>query len=302
MKIGILRKPTKVLDNFCYHFCNGLNKHNQKYKLFNVKEKYDLIVSFTFNNKAQQIIQSQKQCNGLFLTIKSPLFDESGIVDFFNREKKTSPQNDPKSIYIFADLLDRDYQTHFYIRNQPNDRLRKFNIKLKTQHENGDYILIPEQFRPEGLGHNIKDRKSWKKWFIRTCKIIQTHTKLPILVKLHPGRPRWGRLGEDLSLDIFNDIIVSDSIDDLSLTQSLITVSSKLAFQAVMEGVSIYTLNPNCLSFPMSQKSIVDTVNSPRSMDRQQWLNDIAYSHWSLYELSQGDYWEYFTTCLLNDR
>ena len=32
-------------------------------------------------------------------------------------------------------------------------------------------------------------------------------------------------------------------------------------------------------------------INKPEMPDRQQWLNDLGYSHWNLNEIKNGEYW-----------
>ena len=40
----------------------------------------------------------------------------------------------------------------------------------------------------------------------------------------------------------------------------------------------------------MSTKQI-NTIEKPNIPDRQQWLNDLGYAHWSLNEIRNGEYW-----------
>ena len=36
---------------------------------------------------------------------------------------------------------------------------------------------------------------------------------------------------------------------------------------------------------------IINTIEKPNTPDRQQWLNDLGYAHWSLNEIRNGEYW-----------
>ena len=35
----------------------------------------------------------------------------------------------------------------------------------------------------------------------------------------------------------------------------------------------------------------INTIEKPNIPDRQQWLNDLGYAHWSLNEIRNGEYW-----------
>ena len=53
-----------------------------------------------------------------------------------------------------------------------------------------------------------------------------------------------------------------------------------------MEGIPAF-VGPSSLAWDVANKTLAD-INAPQQPDRQQWLNDIAYTEWTLEEISQG--------------
>mgnify|MGYP007000113492 len=58
------------------------------------------------------------------------------------------------------------------------------------------------------------------------------------------------------------------------------------ATQAVIEGVPVFT-GPSSLAWPVANPDFT-TLGMPKRPDRTQWLNDIAYTEWTLEEIAQG--------------
>jgi len=302
MKIGLFLKDKPILKNFANHFVDGLHKHELKYSLYNPDEIYDLIVSFTFNNKAQKIIEKQKKHGGKFLTIKSPVLHPKGVVGFKEKEEWCNPFLPSDQIYVYTELLDKDYARCWYKKGHDHERLSQNNyfswlVDDSPRWHTEGYILICEQFRPEGIGHNFKTRKQWTRWIWNTYnQIRKIDNSIPVSIRTHPGRPRWKSLGEDMFLDIPPSVEILPTrtlFEDLYNAKCLITVSSKTTIEAFLHGVPIFTLNQNCPTYNVSYSCVKNVINPPYYYDRYQWLCDMAYCHWSLKELSNGDYLDY---------
>ena len=58
------------------------------------------------------------------------------------------------------------------------------------------------------------------------------------------------------------------------------------ATEAVMNGVPVF-VGPSSLAYDVGNEDL-NTIGMPKRPDRTQWLNDIAYTEWTLEEIAQG--------------
>ena len=54
----------------------------------------------------------------------------------------------------------------------------------------------------------------------------------------------------------------------------------------------MFITNPNCYFLPMKAGELSDIENPNIGTNRQQFLNNLGYSHWRLPDLESGEYWE----------
>ena len=73
---------------------------------------------------------------------------------------------------------------------------------------------------------------------------------------------------------------------DVSEAYAVVNCSSNPATQAVMQGVPVF-VGPDSLAYDVGNHDLA-RINSPSMPDRTQWLNDIAYTEWTLVEIEQG--------------
>ena len=66
----------------------------------------------------------------------------------------------------------------------------------------------------------------------------------------------------------------------------MVNWSSNPATHAVINGVPVF-VGPDSLSFDVGCPNLA-SINAPVMPDRTQWLNDLAYTEWTLDEIEQG--------------
>lgn len=307
MDVGIYNiKFNRPMYSLMYaSFVSGLKRHGVRFHLYNTADKnflpsrsHDLAVTFTNIPRAKRILDIQKKHNNKFLTLYIGAFCRSGIVNFRNRNKvfgwdtKTKPTEDA---LLYCDLLSDDYMTHSYYKGRTSLRLEELNnfgIEMKPWKTDG-YILIPEQVHPEGMGHG---RSDWLEWAKETCFKIKSVTDRPIRIRRHPNRTAWKDYRKNIIKDFdcveFSDGADTPLSDDLKGAYSMVTLSSRCVIEAITHGVRSVTEDKNSLMWEVS--STIESVENTTGFDRRQWLSDIAYSHWSIEEIANGDYWDYY--------
>jgi len=262
-------------------------------------------LSVTFTNdpsKIGNVLKKQIEEQNRYLTIYIGAFHKKGIVGIQNRnsiygwDTNSRPRED--ALY-YCDLLSTDYMQHEFI-GESFDRVEEldyFNLDIKPWKTRGDYILIPEQIHPEGMGHGISN---WIDWAKNKCVEIRSITDMPIKIRRHPNRFAWKDFQKDISKN-FQDVEFTDgtSLDeDLKNTYALVTLSSRCVVEGVTKGVHCYTEDLNSLAYSVCNKSL-DFLVSPAKFDREKWLAKVAYSHWSIEEIISGDYYRHLSKAIL---
>jgi hypothetical protein len=314
MNIGIyhLKHNRPFYSVLASAFVEGLKRHGQKCEVitnrgsnFCPKQGHDLAVSFTnAESKVGKVLEKQIEVGGGFLTVYMGAFSRNGIVDFSNRNQiygwdtNQKPQDDA---LVYCDVLGYDYNQAGFCKGKSDDRLKKLNgfgIELKPFRDDG-FILIPEQVRPEGRGHNSFD---WSKWVVQTCKIIRSRTDRPIKIRRHPNRYAWKHY-KDYDFGV-SGVTVVDGRDypldeDLDESYAVVTISSKCNIEGLIEGCHSFTEDMNSLAYCVSNRSL-QYIDNPIRYSREQWLADVAYTHWGIDEIANGDYWSYLKLFLGN--
>ncbi len=239
--------------------------------------------------KTRSFFEKAQEKGNKFLTFQLGDFTTNDYIGLHNREQIRLEKNFNDDAQIWCNLLDPDYQRHFYIRNRKVARTNLLD-HFKTD---GSYILIFEQIMPEGLGHDIFTHNGWKKWLIKTVKFIHRTCNLPIIVRRHPNRHAWPWFKNQ---SIKGDFIVSDGKtleEDLSDARCTISISSRGSIEAVLNGIPSYIIDKNSPIYDCAAKTIKNAILAPTKFDREQWLKDISFSYWTLQEIKNGDYFNF---------
>ena len=168
-----------------------------------------------------------------------------------------------------------------------NWRSNLLDLKLKPWRTDGEYILLCGQ-HDHSLQWNMLP--SMDRWVVETIKNIRAYTDRPIIFRPHPRCPVKNIESQ------FKDVIrqtprhLLNSYDsfDMGFDNIYTTVSwtSNPGIHSVIEGIPAYT-SPSSLAWDVSIKSLTN-LNNPPLPDRQQWLNDYAYTEWTVEEIAQG--------------
>ena len=170
-----------------------------------------------------------------------------------------------------------------------NDSRRSdlLNLRLKPWRTDGKYILIAGQHEKSEQWRN---QPRMSQWVMDTIENIQAHTDRPIIFRPHP-RCRLETIERQYK-NVYRQeprqIVGSYDDFDMGFNDIYCTVSwtSNPGIHSVIEGIPAYT-SSSSLAWDVSIKSLTN-IDNPPLHDRQQWLNDYAYTEWTVEEISQG--------------
>jgi hypothetical protein len=168
-----------------------------------------------------------------------------------------------------------------------DSRSNSLGLSLKPWRKNGDYILICGQHDKSLQWRNMP---SMSKWVMNTIDTIQMLTDMPIYFRPHP-RCRLEAI-EHQYRDVYRQepYKISNTYDDFDLSfkniHALVSWSSNPGPQAVINGVPVFT-GPSSLAWDVANTGL-ETIAHPIMPDRRQWLNDYAWTEFTVDEIKQG--------------
>lgn len=127
-------------------------------------------------------------------------------------------------------------------------------------------------------------------WTIQTIDEIRKHTDRTIIIRPHPRCPL--PLIEIEFKNVIRDIPkkVDGTYDDYNFKYdhawAVVNWSSNPAVEAVRNGIPVF-VGPSSLAWDVGNHSL-ETINDPVKPDRHQWLNDLAWTEFTLQEIAQG--------------
>jgi len=176
-----------------------------------------------------------------------------------------------------------------FFGNAGNDSRRcdLLNLKLKPWRIDGTNILLCGQ-HDRSLQWDMLP--SMAKWVRETIEHIRHYTDRPIIFRPHPRCPvpQIEHMFKDVSRQTPRQKPGTYDDYDMIFEDIYCTVSwtSNPGIHSVLHGVPSYT-SPSSLAYDVSIKSLAN-LEDPPLHDRQQWLNDYAWTEYTVEEIAQG--------------
>jgi hypothetical protein len=125
---------------------------------------------------------------------------------------------------------------------------------------------------------------------METIENIQAHTDRPIIFRPHPRCPLPDIEKEYKNVKRQKPCQIAGSYDDFDMgfdnIYTTVSWTSNPGIHSVIEGVPAYT-STSSLAWDVSIKSLTN-INNPPMPDRQQWLNDYAWTEFTVEEIALG--------------
>ena len=183
--------------------------------------------------------------------------------------------------------INRD--AYFGDRGNTEERAKSLGLELKPWKDKGEYILICGQHDKSLQWENMPRMSHW---VMDTIDTIQKHTDMPIVFRPHP-RCRLEAI-ESQFRNVFRDEPrhIEGTYDDFNLSFSkvhaVISYSSNPGPQAILNGVPAF-VSPSSLAYEAANDlDFLHDIENPWKPDRTKWLNDYAWTEYTLDEISAG--------------
>ncbi len=177
----------------------------------------------------------------------------------------------------------------YFSTGNNNDRARLLGLELKPWRTNGEYILIAGQHDKSLQWQNMP---SMSNWFLDTYDTIRQHTDRPIIFRPHP-RCRLEHIERGLRNVIRHEPQhINGTYDDFDMVfdnvHCTISYSSNPGIHSIINGVPAF-VGPSSLAYPVANDiNHLEDIEELHTGARQQWLNDYAWTEFTVEEISQG--------------
>lgn len=183
--------------------------------------------------------------------------------------------------YYFDDKIDPNRWKH--IREVTG-------CKLKPWRKNGDHVLILLQKDSGWTMENVPNVKLLK----NLINTIRSHTDRKIIVRVHPTDLR--QIDKYVSLcNEFNVEVSSNEhiLQDLDKAWCSITFNSSPGAVSIIEGVPTFIMDPDWKKSPAADVGNINIkdIEDPLMPERQQWIERISMSHFSVRDIREGLLW-----------
>jgi len=168
-----------------------------------------------------------------------------------------------------------------------SDRSVLLGLQITPQKADGEFILIAGQHE-RSLQWQGQPRMS--KWFLKTYDEIRKYTDRTIVFRPHP-RCRLEHIERGLRHVYRQEPRkLSGTYDDYDMKfdniWATVNWSSNPGIHSILQGVPAF-VGPSSLAYDVANTDLAD-IENPVMPDRQQWLNDYAWTEFTLKEIASA--------------
>ena len=181
--------------------------------------------------------------------------------------------------------INRD--AYFGPSDNDNTRAEHLGLRLSDWRKSGEYILVCGQHDKSLQWRNMPRMSNW---FLETYDTIRKHTDRPIIFRPHP-RCRLEHIESGLKYVYRQDPMhIGGTYDDFDMgfdnVYCTISWSSNPGIHSVIDGVPAF-VGPSSLAYDVAGHNL-ELINYPQTPDRTQWLNDYAWTEYTVEEIAAG--------------
>lgn len=183
--------------------------------------------------------------------------------------------------------INRD--AYWGINNNNDSRVRLLGLEVKPWRTDGEYILICGQHNKSLQWQNMP---SMSNWFLNTYDEIRKHTDRPIIFRPHP-RCKLEHIERGLRHVYRQEPRhLTNTYDDFDIgfdnVWATVSYSSNPGSHSIINGVPAFVSNHSLAYYAANDIDFLHDIENPVMPDRTQWLNDYAWTEFTIEEISNG--------------
>jgi hypothetical protein len=175
----------------------------------------------------------------------------------------------------------------FFVKDKDASRANGLGLALRPWRSQGEHVLICGQHDRSLQWQNMPNASQW---FSDTIAEVRKYTDRKIVIRPHPRCPIVPVEHQ------FKNVIKqapakrAGTYDDYDIrfdnAHAVVSWTSNPGIRAVINGYPVFT-GPTSLAYLVANHNLAD-IESPQMFDRQQWLNDLAWTEFTIQEIAQG--------------
>ena len=238
---------------------------------------------------------------------KIPLITfDGGLLSSFGNVSTSSEHHFRVSLY--TPMNDGDFLSD----NSPSDRwdmlVKKFNVKYEPWRNSNQADPIIFVLQP-------KDNWSMNEldpidWFNNVYNKLRPMTDRKFIVRPHPNNvsnilERKKELPNDVEIQYTQKHFVGDEKkfyrfhfqEAIAKAHAVVTHNSTASVDSCIRGIPTFCTSDLALCWDVCNKDLAD-IETPKTPDRTQWVNDLGYKLWSIDEIRNGTVYKRFKSKL----
>ena len=238
---------------------------------------------------------------------KIPLITfDGGLLSSFGNVSTSSEHHFRVSLY--TPMNDGDFLSD----NSPSDRwdmlVKKFNVKYEPWRKSNKEDPIIFVLQP-------KDNWSMNEldpidWFNSVYNKLRPMTDRKFIARPHPNNvsnilERKNELPDDVEIQYTQKHFVGDEKkfyrfhfqEAIAKAHAVVTHNSTASVDSCIRGIPTFCTSDLALCWDVCNKDLAD-IETPKTPDRTQWVNDLGYKLWSIDEIKNGTVYKRFKSKL----
>jgi len=234
---------------------------------------------------------------------KIPLITfDGGLLSSFGNVSTSEDHHFRVSLY--TPMNDGDFLSD----NSPSDRwdmmVKKFNVKYKPWRKSNQDDPIVFVLQP-------KDNWSMNEldpieWFTGVYEKLRPMTDRKFIVRPHPNNvasidERRSELPDDVEIQFTQKHFAGDEKkfyrfhfqEAIANAHAVVTHNSTASVDSCVRGIPTFCTSDLALCWDVCNKDLND-IETPKTPDRTQWVNDLGYKLWSIEEIKNGTVYKRF--------
>jgi hypothetical protein len=169
--------------------------------------------------------------------------------------------------------------SYFVPNGQDDTRKNQLGLNFKPWKNTGNEILICTQ---HDKSQQWDGNPSLKDWTTNIIKEIRQYSQRPIKIRPHPRCVVYP--------NIFDKNIIKSTEKtierEFNTAWAVVNYSSNPGIESILNGVPAFVSNKS-LASPVGNLEF-SNIENPNRPDRTQWLNDLAWTEWTIEEMVKG--------------
>jgi hypothetical protein len=169
--------------------------------------------------------------------------------------------------------------SYFAPNGQDDTRKNQLGLNFKPWKTNGNEILICTQ---HDKSQQWDGNPSLRDWTTKIIKEIRQYSQRPIKIRPHPRCVVYPNMPDTNIIKSTERTIERE----FNTAWAVVNYSSNPGIESILNGVPAFVSNKS-LASPVGNLEF-SNIENPNRPDRTQWLNDLAWTEWTIEEMAKG--------------